>query len=266
MDNTFLIAFLITLFAGLSTGIGSIIAFFANKTNKTLLSFSLGFSAGVMIYLSFVEILPESIELLSAEQGDRGMWYAILTFFGGILLSLLIDKLVPEKNNPHELRLVENMTDELKRKKLHRLGITTAIAITIHNFPEGIATFMAVYNDLEIGIAVAIAVAIHNIPEGIAVAVPIYFATGSRRKAMYWSFLSGLSEPLGAVLAFLILMPFFTNTMFGLVLASVAGIMVFISFDELLPGARDHGENHHMSTYGVLAGMFIMAISLLLLH
>jgi zinc transporter, ZIP family len=265
MDSTVWIAFLITLFAGLSTGIGSLIAFFANKTNRNLLVFSLGFSAGVMIYISFIEILPEAIHFLSIEHGNNGEWHAILTFFLGIILSLIIDKSVPESKNPHEMRLVENMNEDIKKKKLHRLGLFTAFAITIHNFPEGIATFMAAYKDLEIGIPVAIAVAIHNIPEGIAVAVPIYYATGSRSQAMKWSFLSGLSEPLGAIVAFLILMPFFTDAMFGYILAMVAGIMVFISFDELLPGAREHGENHHMSTYGVFIGMFIMALSLLIL-
>ncbi len=265
MDSAFLPAFLLTLFAGLSTGIGSLIAFFADKTNKNLLTFSLGFSAGVMIYISFAEILPEATELLQESHGNNGRWYALLVFFAGILFSLIIDKSVPERSNPHEVRLVESLSDDLRKKKLHRLGIMTAIAITIHNFPEGIATFMAAYTDLELGIPVAIAVAIHNIPEGIAVAVPIYYATASRKKAVLWSFLSGLSEPLGALIAFAILIPFLTNALLGLILAGVAGIMIFISFDELLPGAREHGDNHHVSTYGVFIGIFVMAISLLLL-
>lgn len=265
MESSFLIAFLITLLAGLSTGIGSVIAFFADKTNKNLLTFSLGFSAGVMIYISFMEILPESIELISTSYGNNAAWYALLIFFVGIGFSLIIDKSVPEKSNPHEVRLVESMNEDVKKKKLHRLGIATAIAITIHNFPEGIATFMAAYTNLELGIPIAIAVGIHNIPEGIAVAVPIYYATASRKKAVLWSFLSGLSEPLGALIAFLVLMPFITSTLLGFVLSAVAGIMVFIAFDELLPGAREHGDNHHISTYGVFLGMFVMAISLLLL-
>ncbi len=265
MSSAVIIAFLITLLAGLSTGIGSFIAFFANKTNKNLLTFSLGFSAGVMIYISFVEILPESVELVSLDNGNTGIWLVFLMFFGGILLSLVIDKSVPESKNPHEIRLVERMSEDVEKKKLHRLGIATAIAITIHNFPEGIATFMAAYADLEFGIPIAIAVSIHNIPEGIAVAVPIYYATGSRKKAVLWSFMSGLAEPIGAILAFLVLMPFFTNTLLGLTLAAVAGIMIFIAFDELLPGAREHGKNHHVATYGVFLGMFVMAVTLLLL-
>lgn len=264
-DSAFILAFSITLLAGLATGIGSVIAFFADKTNKNLLTFSLGFSAGVMIYISFVEILPESITLLREDFAGNASWYAVTAMFAGIVLSLLIDKSVPEKSNPHEVRFVESMSEDVKKKKLHRLGVATAIAITIHNFPEGIATFMAAYSDLELGIPIAIAVGIHNIPEGIAVAVPIYYATSSRKKAVLWSFLSGLSEPLGALIAFLVLMPFLSSTILGITLAAVAGIMIFISFDELLPGAREHGKNHHVSTYGVFLGMFVMAISLLLL-
>ncbi len=265
MDNNIIYAFLLTLFAGLSTGIGGLIAFFTNRTNKTVLSFSLGFSAGVMIYISFVEILPESVEIITQDFNNSGEWYAVLAFIGGILLSLIIDKLVPKKINPHEIRFVESMNEDVKKQRLHRVGIVTAIAITLHNFPEGIATFITAYSDLELGIPVAIAVAIHNIPEGIAVAVPIYYATGNRKKAFKWSFLSGLAEPLGAVVAFLIIMPFLTNLIFGIVLASVAGIMVFISFDELLPAAKDYGKNHHIATYGVILGILVMAISLLLL-
>jgi ZIP family zinc transporter len=265
MNTTFLIAFSITLFAGLSTGIGSLISFFAKKTNTKMLSFSLGLSGGVMMYISFIEMLPNSINLLKNTFGNSGPWYAIIAFFGGIALSLIIDKLVPEKNNPHEVRFVESMNSEVDKAKLHRVGIITAIAITIHNFPEGIATFISAYADLEMGIPVAIAVAIHNIPEGIAVAVPIYFATGSKKKAMRLSFLSGLAEPLGALIAFLIIMPFINDTVLGIIFAVVAGIMVFISFDELLPGAQKYG-NHHIPTYGVILGMAIMAFSLLLLN
>ncbi|MDD2634068.1 MAG: zinc transporter ZupT [Bacteroidales bacterium] len=264
MEENFIIAFTLTLFAGLSTGIGSLISFFASKTNTKLLSFSLGLSGGVMLYVSFVEMLPEAIGKLTIRYADNGSWYAIIAFFGGMLLSLLIDRLVPEKDNPHEVRFVESMNKDIDKSKLHRMGILTAIAITVHNFPEGIATFVAAYSDLELGIPIALAVAIHNIPEGIAVAVPIYFATGSRRKAMRLSFLSGLAEPLGALIAFAFIMPFINDAVLGIVFAAVAGIMVFISFDELLPGAQKYGD-HHIPTYGVVIGMAIMAFSLLLL-
>lgn len=268
MDNV-LLAFLLTLLAGLSTGIGSFIAFFAKKTNTNFLSFSLGFSAGVMVYVSLVEIFFEAEEALTASLGDLGSWITVLSFFGGILLIAVIDKLIPNFENPHEFHRVEEIKAEEPKPKisdhnLHRVGIFTALAITIHNFPEGIATFMAAVQDPALGIAIAVAVAIHNIPEGIAVSVPIYYATGSRKKAFYFSFLSGLAEPLGAIVAYLILRPFMNELVMGIVFAAVAGIMIYISFDELLPSAQKFGK-HHLSIYGLILGMFVMAISLLLL-
>ncbi|MEZ5083212.1 MAG: zinc transporter ZupT [Bacteroidales bacterium] len=264
--NTILFAFGLTMFAGLSTGIGSAIAFFAKRTNTKFLSISLGFSAGVMIYVSFVEIIVKARVELMAELGTRGgHWAAVAAFFAGILVIAIIDKLIPNVENPHEIRLVEDMESEKKNKdrKLMRMGMFTALAIGIHNFPEGLATFTAALNDPNLGIPIAVAIAIHNIPEGIAVSVPIFYATGSKRKAFRLSFLSGLAEPVGALVGFLVLMPFMSPVVFGLLFASVAGIMVFISLDELLPSAREYGE-HHLSIYGLMAGMVVMAISLLL--
>lgn len=262
MDNqTILFAFLLTLFAGLSTGIGSLIALVAKRTNTNFLSFSLGLSAGVMIYVSFMEMLPTSIELLSNEFGNKtGMLYMILGLFGGIALIAFIDFLVPESANPHEIHGVEEMN---KNNRLKHTGIITAITIAIHNFPEGIATFMSALNSLEIAIPITVAIAIHNIPEGIAVAVPIYHATGSRKKAFWLSFSSGLAEPLGALIAFLFLLPFWNPVLDALILSIVAGIMIFISLDELLPSAEKYGK-HHVSIIGVVTGMAIMAISLYL--
>jgi ZIP family zinc transporter len=264
-----LFAFALTLFAGLSTGIGSAMAFFAKRTNTRFLSLALGFSAGVMIYVSFVEIFDEARRVLSDEYGDRtGTVYTVLAFFCGMLVIALIDKLIPSEENPHEVHSIEEMSEKGKKKKkdrkLMRMGLLTALAIGIHNFPEGLATFTAALQDPGIGIAIAIAIAIHNIPEGIAVSVPIYYATGDKRKAFRLSFLSGLSEPIGALIGYLILMPFMGPLTFGILFASVAGIMVFISLDELLPAAREYGE-HHLSIYGMVGGMAVMAVSLLLL-
>ncbi len=265
--NNVLFAFALTLFAGLSTGIGSAIAFFAKRTNTRFLSLALGFSAGVMIYVSFVEIFTEARHTLSVEFGEKaGTVYTVLAFFGGMLLIAVIDKLIPNEENPHEMHSVEEMTGKkkYKEKKLMRMGLMTALAIGIHNFPEGLATFTAALQNPGIGIAIAIAIAIHNIPEGIAVSVPIYYATGDKRKAFRLSFLSGLSEPVGALIGYLILMPFMGPLTFGILFASVAGIMIFISLDELLPAAREYGE-HHLSIYGMVGGMVVMAVSLLLL-
>jgi ZIP family zinc transporter len=256
-----LFAFLLTAIAGLSTGIGSLISLLAKKTNKNFLCLSLGFSAGIMIYVSFMEMMPQALAQLSNVHGDKlGNLYLILAFFAGIIFINLIDFLIPENINPHEAHGVEEMD---RKVALKRTGILVAVSIAIHNFPEGIATFTSALESLDIAIPITVAIAIHNIPEGIAVAVPIYHATGSRKKAFWYSFLSGLAEPLGALLAFLFLMPFWSSTLNGLILAAVSGIMVFISLDELLPSAEKYGK-HHLSITGVVAGMLVMALSLLL--
>ncbi|MBN1159445.1 MAG: zinc transporter ZupT [Bacteroidales bacterium] len=265
--DTILFAFGLTLFAGLATGIGSTIAFFARTTNTRFLAVSLGFSAGVMIYVSMVEIFFKAKDSLVAVMGDvNGYWVTVAAFFGGVLLIAVIDHFVPEMENPHEMRMVEEIEhppEDFKKKKLLRMGLFSALAIGIHNFPEGLATFTAALTEPALGIAIAVAIAIHNIPEGIAVSVPVYYATGDKKKAFRLSFLSGISEPVGALIGYLILMPFMNELMFGILFAAVAGIMVFISVDELLPAAREYGKAHH-SIYGFIAGMGIMAISLLL--
>lgn len=261
-----LFAFSLTLFAGLSTGIGSLLSLLTNKTNTKFLSVALGFSAGVMIYVSFVEILQKANDALTSALGPKpGSWATAGGFFFGIAFIAVIDKLIPSTENPHEVHTVEEMDGESEdhKTKLMRMGLFTALAIAIHNFPEGLATFTAAMSDPKLGIPIAVAIAIHNIPEGIAVAVPIFYATGSRSKAFRLSFLSGLSEPVGALIGYLLLFRFFNDAMFGFIFASVAGIMVYISLDELLPSAREYGE-HHLAIYGLVAGMAVMAVSLLL--
>lgn len=277
MDANVMIAFVFTLIAGLSTGIGSCIAFLAKHTNKRFLSVSLGFSAGVMIYVSMIEIFVEAQDKLIMELGQvKGSWITVIAFFAGMFLIAFIDKVIPSEENPHEPKLVEteheedmlknenkNMKEQANASKLKRLGVFTALAIAIHNFPEGLATFISALQEPEVAIPIVAAIAIHNIPEGIAVSVPIYQATGSRGKAFRYSFLSGLSEPLGALVGWFILKPIMNDVVFGVIFASVAGIMVFISLDELLPTAREYGE-HHLSIYGLISGMIVMAVSLLL--
>lgn len=251
-----LAAFLLTLVAGLSTGIGSFIAFLKPNSNKTFLSISLGFSAGVMIYVSMIEIFADAKETLTSELGNLGYPFTVLAFFAGMLIIAIIDKLVPSEENPHEIHN--------EKTKLKRLGVFTALAIGIHNFPEGMATFVSALQDPAIAFPIVVAIALHNIPEGIAVSIPIYHATGSRKKAFLYSFASGLAEPIGALIGWLVLAPIMNDAIYGILFAGVAGIMVFISFDELLPAAREYGE-HHLSIYGLVGGMVFMAISLLLL-
>lgn len=273
----FWLALGLTAFAGLSTGIGSAIAFFAKRTNYRFLSVATGFSAGVMLYVSFVEILPKAAESLAETGGETaGAWWATAAFFGGIVLILLIDRLIPSAENPHEVR-ADGQIDAIHEgaspqailhttpAKLHRMGLFTALAIAIHNFPEGLATFLAALDDPALGVAIAVAIALHNIPEGISVSVPIYFATGNRRRAFTYSLLSGLAEPVGALLGYLALRPFLGPGVMGALFGGVGGIMVYISLDELLPTSRAYGRGHD-SLYGLLAGMVVMALSLLLLQ
>ncbi len=284
--NELVIAFGLTLFAGLATGIGSIMAFMSKKTSPQFLAGALGFSAGVMIYVSMIEIFVKANDSLGEVLGTAaGYRLTTLAFFGGIALIAIIDQLVPEYENPHELRGVDDMNKPCRdaspsdtaaapatapaasgekgvsNESLKRMGFFSALAIAIHNFPEGLATFTGALQDPALGLSIAVAIAIHNIPEGIAVSVPLYYATGDKKKALGWSFLSGLSEPVGALVGYFLLMQFFNELLFGILFAGVAGIMVYISLDELLPTAEKHGE-HHIAIMGVIAGMIVMALSL----
>ena len=275
MDSAVILAFAVTLAAGLATGIGSTIAFFAKTTNKSFFALSMGFSAGVMIYLSFAEILPKATQYLSEYvTATEAAGIAAGALIAGLVLMAIIDALVPSGANPHENTDVELLgntdtplptVDEVQNKALLRMGVFVALAIAIHNFPEGLATFLLVLDDPEIGIALAIAVAMHNIPEGIAVSVPVYYATKSRLKAFRLSFLSGLAEPAGAVIGYLILAQFLNHFVLGIIFAMVAGVMIFLAIDTLLPTARNSARGH-LTVYGVIAGMAVIALSLVLLR
>jgi len=294
------IALGLTLFAGMATGIGSAIAFFAKQTNYRFLSVATGFSAGVMLYVSFVEIFVKGTDaLVVAYGGYWGHWINAASFFGGILLIGIIDNLIPSAENPHEIHTPQETAPlhdasaplpdfdaiaadpahaapgahdhRVDHNKLMRMGMFTALAIAIHNFPEGLATFLAALEDPSVGVAIAIAIALHNIPEGISVSVPIFYATGNRMKAFFYSLLSGLAEPVGAVIAYMGLRFFLGGDsgaippqVMGLLFGGVAGIMVYISLDELLPTSRAYGKGHD-TIFGLLAGMAMMALSLLLM-
>jgi ZIP family zinc transporter len=264
-------AFFLTLFAGLSTALGAFIAFWGSAKNTKFLSVGLGFSAGVMIYVSFVEILIKSQDAFALKFGDLlGESLGLFAFFIGIAISFVIDQSIPDNINPHHSLDVENSIDnddtqslQKHRAPLSRIGLFTAIAIALHNFPEGFATFISALDNMTTGIAIAMAIAIHNIPEGLAVALPVYHSTGSRKKAFLYAFGSGLAEPIGAVIGFLILAPIMGELTLGITFGIVAGIMVYISFDELLPAARLYG-NDHTTIFGLVMGMLIMSVSLIL--
>ena len=255
----------LTVFAGLATGIGSVMSFMSKKFNPKFLAASLGFSAGVMIYVSLVEIFVKAKDSLIAAHGVKpGNIYTVVAFFAGIALIAFIDKMIPSFENPHEIKNIEEKNlNPANNKKLLRMGLFSALAIAIHNFPEGLATFMGALTDPTLWISIAVAIASHNILEGIAVSVPIYYATKNRKRAFWLSFLSGLAEPVGAILGYFILRNVFNDSTFGVIFAGVAGIMVYISLDELLPTAEEYGE-HHIAIGGLIAGMAVMAISLLL--
>jgi ZIP family zinc transporter len=218
-----------------------------------------------MIYVSMIEIIPKAQEALESSYGARtGYWLTTAAFFAGILCIAIIDKLIPEADNPHEIRSYnQKQGKDQVYSSLHRTGIFVALAIAIHNFPEGLATFMSALRDPMLGVSIAVAIALHNIPEGISVSVPIYNATGSKKKAFVYSFLSGLAEPVGALLGFTLLSAFMSNLAFGSTFAGVAGIMVYISVDELLPTAEKYGR-HHLCITGFIAGMALMALSLMM--
>lgn len=260
MNSNVIFALLLTVMAGLATGVGSIIAVFAKTTNTKFLAGSLGFSAGVMIYVSMIEIFQKSRTYLSAVSGEKmGYCFAVAAFFAGIIFIALIDYFVPSAEGD-----IGNLSEKDSHSvALKRMGFMTALAIGIHNFPEGLATFTSALKDPHLGIAISVAIAIHNIPEGIATSVPIYYSSGSRKKAFIVSFFSGITEPLGAIIGYLILRPFFNDTIFGILFGAIAGIMVFISIEELLPMAREY-EKSKVTIIGVILGMAIIALSLLL--
>jgi ZIP family zinc transporter len=282
-------AFGLTLMAGLATGVGSVIAFFAPRTDFRFLGVAMGFSAGVMLYVSFTEILAKADAAMTAAHGaPTGAWLTLAAFLGGIGLIAGIDALIPKADNPHQPRTAVELHDVRTGghdadpmaapgrderaanpvppgRALLRTGLFAALAIGIHNFPEGLATFVAALEDPRLGLALAVAVALHNIPEGISVSVPIYYATGSRGRAFAWSCLSGLAEPIGALAGFALLKVVAPEQITGLLFASVAGVMVYISLDELLPAARQYGTEH-LALGGIVAGMAVMGVSLVLMR
>lgn len=258
-------ALALTAIAGLTTTIGALISILGKKQNDKLTSLALGLSAGVMIFISFVELLPEAREGFAAAVGQRhAMALAAIVFFAGMGLMALIDWLIPEDENPHEMHTMAELSRP-NNHHLRRTGFMLAFAIGIHNFPEGMATFISALDGISVALPIVVAIAIHNIPEGIAIAVPIFNSSGSRKKAIQYSVLSGLAEPAGALIGAIVLIPFWTPSMQAVCLAATAGIMVYISFDELLPSAESYGH-HHLSLSGVIAGMAIMALSLWLLN
>lgn len=259
-----LVAFLITLLAGLATVIGGLIAVSARRGNRAFLAVALAFSAGAMLYVSFVEIMPKAVDSLGqSDSGGNALLWATVAFFGGIALVALLDHGLSRLQQRGRARV--DHSGGSSHDRLRRMGLLIALVVALHNFPEGLATFLVLLEEPAVGLAIAVAIAIHNIPEGIAIAAPIHEGTGSKRRAVAMSMAAGLAEPAGAILGYAILAPFITDAVFGVVFAAVAGVMVFISLHELIPAAREHGRPL-LATNGAIAGMIVMAASLILLQ
>lgn len=261
--HTLLIAFSVTVAAGLATVFGSLLVFTSKKPNPRLLAFGLAFAGGAMVYVSLSEILNKSIASFSVSYGDKlGFSFGTLAFLGGVLLIVLLDRLIP---NPHQgLQTADDpLFREHNKEYIKRVGLLTAVAITAHNFPEGLATFFAMLESPTIGAPLAMAIAIHNIPEGIAIAVPVYFASHNKGYAVAASLISGLAEPVGALIGYALLAPYLSHAVFGVVFGMIAGVMVFLALDELLPAAKKYAKGHE-TVYGLVTGMGALSISLIL--
>ncbi|MBP6875454.1 MAG: zinc transporter ZupT [Candidatus Eisenbacteria bacterium] len=255
MTGHYGIALLLTAIAGLSTGFGSLLGILV-RPGPRFMGASLGFAAGIMVLISFVELLGNSVKII-------GFMPAHAAFFAGMLVMFGIDVLIPH------VYAAESKTGEMPCKndpgfRLQKTSMLLLLGIGIHNFPEGMATFVGALQDVRLGVAMAVAIAVHNIPEGLAVSTPIFACTGNRRRAFFYSFLSGIAEPVGAAIGALILLPFLTPAILAYVLAGVGGLMVFISLDELVPASKEYGHEH-LTILATMAGMVVMAVSLWLL-
>jgi len=266
MSREVILSLGLTTIVGLSMGLGSLLSFIVKETNKRFLSLSLSFSAGIMIYVSFMAILPEGMELVESHYGGEGGGFIpLIGFFGGMLITAIIEKVVHKFGGHYHGHHHDHDHHHKEDDHLSKLGLMSAIAIAIHNLPEGLAIFTAGLKDITVAIPIAGAVILHNIPLSIAISVPIYHSTGSKKKAFVYSLLVGLCQPLGAIIGYLVLSNFFTDLLFGILFSIVAGIMIFVSLDELLPSSQK-GQDHHISVYGAIAGMIVMAISLSIFH
>ena len=279
MDKSHIMALILSTIAGLSTVLGGFVTFFIKENSLKFLSFGLGLSAGVMLFISLVDLYPESLELIKNQMGNEYIWLSIIFFGAGILIAVLIDYFIPDhiqtqmftkqiganEKNEDSTDCVQNENAEIPLGKIKKAGILTTLVVAIHNFPEGLATFFMTAENLMLGVGIVVAIAIHNIPEGMAISIPVYQATHSKRKAFYYSFLSGIAEPVGGLVGFVVIKSLFPNLCIGTLFALVAGIMTYISIDTLLPLSKDYDTGHY-SISGVVLGLLIMGCALIVLQ
>lgn len=278
MIKTYLLALILSTLAGLSTILGGVVTFFIKKDSLKLLSFGLGLSAGVMLFISLADLYPEAQEMIKNQMGESFLWLTVVSFAFGILVAVLIDYFIPDhiQENMFDKQIGANeqnidSTDCVKDEnaiisigKIKKAGITTAIVVAVHNFPEGLATFFTTTQNMTLGLGIVFAIAIHNIPEGIAISIPVYQATHSKRKAFWYSFLSGMAEPVGGVIGFILIQTLFPNICLGILFALVAGIMTYISIDTLLPMSKSYDTGHY-SISGVVLGLIIIGMTMIFL-
>ena len=279
MENNYLTAFIFSTIAGLSTVIGGFVTFFIKGNSLKFLSFGLGLSAGVMLFVSLVDLYPHAGEMIKAQMGNNFAWLAILCFGLGILTAVLIDFFIPDHIQAtmftkqiganeqciDSTDCAENENAVISIGKVKRAGLITALVVALHNLPEGLATFTLTSQDIMLGLGIVFAISIHNIPEGMAISIPVYQATHSKRKAFLYSFLSGMAEPVGGIIGFLLIKTLFPNLCIGLLFALVSGIMTYISLDTLLPLSKDYDTGHY-SISGVVLGLLIMGSALIFIH
>ncbi len=279
MEQTYLTALILSTLAGLSTVLGGFVTFFIKENSLKFLSFGLGLSAGVMLFISLVDLYPESCEMIKNQMGENYLFLTVIFFAIGILTAVLIDYFIPDHlqsqmftkqlgaNEKHEdsTDCKEDENAVISIGKIKKAGILTAIVVAVHNLPEGLATFFLTAQNIMLGIGIVIAIAIHNIPEGMAISIPVYQATHSKRKAFLYSFLSGMAEPVGGVIGFVIIKTLFPTLCVGILFSMVAGIMTYISLDTLLPLSKDYDTGHY-SISGVVLGLLIMGFALVLLE
>ncbi len=255
-------AFLVCTAAASATMLGAFTILWTKGPNPRLLAFGLAFAGGAMVYVSLVEIFTKShLAFLNIWPDKIAYSAATFSFFVGMMALILLDYLLP---NPHlKLEARENNTHPHTHTHLKRVSFFATLAITAHNFPEGCATFFATLDHPNVGITLAIAIALHNIPEGVSIAIPVYFATGSKRTAFLATLMSAIAEPAGAIIGYTILAPFLSPLVYGVLFGFIAGAMVYLALDELLPTARRYARGHE-TVYGLVSGMMILAASLAL--
>ena len=267
--NPMLLALLISLLAGLATSVGGLIAVREAIPRRSSLAVALAFAAGAMVLISLIQIVPLGIEYLQASGADGRSAQTVVwvSFFAGIGVVLAIDRVLPSSLNPNEMEGAEDDITEYNTavtRRIMRSGLLTALVLALHNLPEGMATFLTTYQDPRVGLTLAVAITIHNVPEGIAVAAPVYAATGSKRRALWWATASGMAEPFGGLLAAALVRWVLPDQFFGVFYGVVAGLMIFLALDELLPGSWRYQTDKHQTVNGILIGMAVMALSFVL--